>query len=104
MDPAFAYETVFPLLIMGTTSILMISTLTTEINFYSRLNKMRDPVTNLPLFVCLNITLACQECIDNGKSHECVHKYHLVPRWQVYLFFWVCFVCDLTYISHLIEC
>ena len=43
---------------------------------------MRDPVTNMPLFVCLNITLACQECIDNGKSHECVHKYHLVPRWQ----------------------
>jgi hypothetical protein len=82
VDPSFAYETVFPLLIMGCTSILAISTLTSEINFYTRLMKMRDPVTNLPMFVCLSIRLACQSCIDKGKSHECVHLYHLVPRWQ----------------------
>lgn len=82
MDPAFAYETVFPLLIMGTTSILMISTLTSEINFYTRLTQMKDPVTQEPLFVYLPIRLACQECIDAGKSAECVHRYHLVPRWQ----------------------
>jgi hypothetical protein len=82
VDPAFAYETVFPLLIMGTTSILMISTLTSEINFYTRLIKMKDGVTGLPMFVCLCIRLACQSCIDAGKSADCVHMYHLVPRWQ----------------------
>lgn len=82
VDPAFAYETVFPLLIMGTTSILMISTLTSEINFYTRLIKMKDAITNDPLFVCLNIRLACQACIDEGKSADCVHMYHLIPRWQ----------------------
>lgn len=82
VDPAFAYETVFPLLIMGTTSILMISTLTSEINFYTRLMKMKDNVTGLPLFVCNCIKLACQSCIDQGKSASCVHLYHLIPRWQ----------------------
>ena len=82
VDPAFAYETVFPLLIMGQTSILMISTLTSEINFYTRLIKMKDSVTNQPMFVCLCIRLACQACIDAGKSADCVHMYHLIPRWQ----------------------
>lgn len=82
VDPAFAYETVFPLLIMGTTSILMISTLTSEINFYTRLMKMKDTVTGLPMFVCLCIKLACPSCIEQGKSAECVHLYHLIPRWQ----------------------
>lgn len=82
VDPAFAYETVFPLLIMGTTSILMISTLTSEINFYTRLMQQKDPVTSLPMFVCLKIMLACPSCIEKGKSADCVHMYHLVPRWQ----------------------
>ena len=82
VDPAFAYETVFPLLIMGTTSILMISTLTSDINFYTKLMKMKDPITLQPLFVCLQITLACKSCIEQGKSADCVHMYHLVPRWQ----------------------
>lgn len=67
---------------MGTTSILMISTLTSEINFYTRLIKMKDNITGLPLFVCLCIKLACQSCIDMGKSADCVHLYHLIPRWQ----------------------
>lgn len=67
---------------MGTTSILMISTLTTEINFYTRLIKIKDNITGLPLFVCLCVRLACQACIDIGKSADCVHLYHLIPRWQ----------------------
>lgn len=82
VDPGFAYETVFPLLMMGNTSILMISTLTSEINFYTCLMKKKDPITQLPMFECLKIMLACQTCIDQGKSAECVHMQHLVPRWQ----------------------
>ena len=35
MDPQFFYETVAPLLCVGTTTLIGISTLTTEINFYS---------------------------------------------------------------------
>jgi hypothetical protein len=41
-DPGFFYETVAPLMLIGRTSLLAISTLTSEINFYSRLIKMKD--------------------------------------------------------------
>jgi hypothetical protein len=78
----FAYETVFPLLIVGTTSLLAISTVTSEINFFTRLLRMRDKTTNLPLFSTLSVTLACNACRENGKAAECPHMLHLVPRWQ----------------------
>ena len=51
IDPGFFYETVAPLLIMGNTSLLAISTLTSEINFYTRLLRMRNKLTGLPMFV-----------------------------------------------------
>ena len=40
MDPGFFYETVAPLLLVGVTSLICISTLTSEINFYTRLFKV----------------------------------------------------------------
>ena len=82
VDSGFFYETVAPLLIVGTTTLLAISTLTSEINFYTRLIRLRDKQTNLPMFSVLKIELACQACKDEGKATECVHMLHLVPRWQ----------------------
>ena len=82
MDPGFFYETVAPLLIVGNTSLIAISTLLTEINFYSRLLRMRDKITNLPLFSVLSVTLACAKCREEGKAGDCPHMLHLVPRWQ----------------------
>ncbi|EKX32203.1 hypothetical protein GUITHDRAFT_121626 [Guillardia theta CCMP2712] len=81
-DSTFFYETVAPILSIGSTSLLCISTLTSEINFYTRLIKMRDPDTGRPLFAVKCIELACQQCKEDGKSHECVHMLHLVPQWQ----------------------
>jgi hypothetical protein len=46
-DPGFFYETVAPLMLIGRTSLLAISTLTSEINFYSRLIKMKDSLTQV---------------------------------------------------------
>ena len=82
IDPGFFYETVAPLLIMGDTSLLAISTLTSEVNFYTRLLRMRDRVSNTPFFTSLSVQLACKKCIAAGKATECVHMLHLVPRWQ----------------------
>ena len=82
VDPGFFYETVAPLLLIGNTSLIAISTLTSEINFYTRLLRMRDKTTGLPLFTSLSIQLACKQCIDEGKAAQCVHMLHLVPRWQ----------------------
>ena len=67
---------------MGNTTLLAISTLTSEINFYTRLMKMRDKVTHEPIFTFLSIELACAACKAEGKASECVHMLHLVPRWQ----------------------
>jgi hypothetical protein len=51
-DPGFFYETVAPLMLIGRTSLLAISTLTSEINFYSRLIKMKDPNTQASFSSC----------------------------------------------------
>jgi hypothetical protein len=75
-------ETVAPLLLIGNTSLIAISTLTSEVNFYTRLLRMRDKVTGLPLFTSISVQLACRKCIEDGKAAECVHMLHLVPRWQ----------------------
>jgi len=80
VDPGFFYETVAPLLIMGNTTLLAISTLTSEINFYSRLLRMRDKITQLPVFTFLSVQLACAACKAEGKVIDCVHMLHLVPR------------------------
>jgi hypothetical protein len=69
-------------MIVGTTTLLAISTLTSEINFYTRLMRMKDPATGRPIFQTISIRLACDKCIEDGKQTECIHLLHLVPRWQ----------------------
>ena len=56
-DPQFFYETVAPLMLIGRTSLLAISTLTSEINFYSRLIKMKDQLTQV-----LRPEISCSCC------------------------------------------
>ena len=75
-------ETVAPLLCMQQTSMIAISTLTSSFNFYSRLIKMRNKVTGDPLFSVFQVQLACDACIEKGAAAECVHRLHLIPRWQ----------------------
>ena len=61
---------------------MAISTLTSEINFYTRLIKMKDPRTNEPMFSTFCVELVCQACKDAGKQSSCTHLLHLVPSWQ----------------------
>ena len=82
MDPEFFYETVAPLLLVGVTSLICISTLTSDINFYTRLFKMKDAVTGLPIFSQLQVVLACHLCREKGIAAQCKHMLHLVPQWQ----------------------
>jgi hypothetical protein len=81
-DAGFFYETVAPLLLIGRTSLICISTLTSDINFYTRLIKMKDPQTQEPMFSTFCVELVCEKCKAEGKSVECVHMLHLVPSWQ----------------------
>jgi hypothetical protein len=82
VDPGFFYETVAPLLLVGRASLLAISTLTSEYNFYTRLIKMFDVATGRPMFHSIQVQLACTACIEDGKTASCVHMLHLIPRWQ----------------------
>ena len=81
-DEGFFYETVAPILSIGSASLVAISTLTSEINFYTRLIQMVDPGTDRPLFAIRCIELCCERCKAEGKQAECVHMLHLVPMWQ----------------------
>lgn len=82
VDPLFFFETVAPLLSMESTTLIGISTLLSDVNFYTRLMRLKDKTTGGPLFTVLKIQLACPTCIECGKAAECVHMLHLVPRWQ----------------------
>lgn len=81
VDSGFFYETVAPLLIVGNTSLIGISTLLSSTNFYTRLLRLRDKVTNVPIFKVLSVELACAACKEDGKAAECVHMLHLIPRY-----------------------
>ena len=81
-DPQFFFETVSPLLIVGRSCLLAISTLTSEINFYTRLMRIKDPATGERVFKTFQIELACAKCKEMGRAGDCQHMLHLVPRWQ----------------------
>jgi hypothetical protein len=69
-------------MIVGTTTLIGISTLRDGVNFYTRLIRLRDKATGLPMFTVLQVQLACEKCKEDGKATDCVHMLHLVPRWQ----------------------
>ena len=82
VDQGFFYETVAPLLLVGVTSLICISTLTSDINFYTRLFKIKDAITGLPVFAQLQVALVCNACREAGTAASCKHMLHLVPAWQ----------------------
>ena len=51
-------------------------------SFYTRLFKIKDPITGLPVFAQLQVTLACNACKELGLAAQCKHMLHLVPQWQ----------------------
>lgn len=81
-DPGFFFETVAPLMLIGRTSLLCISTLTGSYNFYTRLFKQVDKTTGKLMFNQIQVQLVCDKCREEGVSEGCVHKLHLIPRWQ----------------------
>jgi hypothetical protein len=81
IDCVYVSPQVAPLLIVGETTLIGISTLLSSTNFYTRLLRMRDKTTSLPIFTVLAIELACAKCKEEGKSAECVHLLHLIPRY-----------------------
>jgi hypothetical protein len=55
VNPLFFFETVAPLLCMSNTTLLGISTLLSDVNFYTRLMRLRNKTTGQPLFSVLQV-------------------------------------------------
>lgn len=81
IPPEVLYEVVVPLHQISVTSIIGISTITTESNFMTRYLKQLDKHGE-PLFAVKQIWLACEACRAASKGHECTHNNHLLPQWS----------------------
>ena len=79
---AFPFSRPLTLRLCSNASFIAISTLTSDLNFYTKLISKVDPMTHKPIFKSVQIQLACQACIDAERAHECTHNMHLIPAWH----------------------
>jgi hypothetical protein len=85
-EAAFIGEEVFhtgivPLMGVGRTAVLAISTPGDDDNYYSVLLGKRK-ANGDPLFRTIPVGLACEECREAGKASECKHKVRELPSWK----------------------
>lgn len=81
IDPRVLYEVVVPLHQIDITSIIGISTITEEHNFFNKYLDKRDSNGEL-LFAVHRIYLACKPCRDAGIAEKCNHNSFLLPQWS----------------------
>ena len=44
--------------------------------------KIKDPVSGMPVFAQIQVSLACVACREAGLAIQCKHMLHLIPEWQ----------------------
>lgn len=81
IPPEVLYEVIIPLHQIDITSIICISTITSEDNFMTRYLNQKDSHGE-SLFACKHIHLACLECREAGIAHKCNHNKHMLPAWS----------------------
>lgn len=81
IDPDVLFEVIVPLHQIDITSIIGISTITTENNFMTKYLKQKD-THGEPVFASKHIHLACKACRDADLAHKCNHNKHLLPGWS----------------------
>jgi hypothetical protein len=81
IPPEVLYEVVVPLHQIDITSVIGISTITTEDNFMTAYLNQKDNHGE-PLFASKHIYLACKPCRRKGLAHKCNHNSHLLPDWS----------------------
>ena len=80
MDVSFIMKVVMPVIQVGSTSLIAISTITDEDNYYTKMLDMSDRMGN-PLFTVYRYSSVCDDCRESGDSKTCRHKRHLNPPW-----------------------
>lgn len=76
------HEVIVPLIGMEDAVLVMISTPVDQFNFFSKLLELCDPDTGRPIFLVVNMELACKRCKDKGKPTRCTHRLKYLPPWK----------------------
>lgn len=71
-----------PLLSVGNTSILGISTAQDDANYYSELTELKYEDSNELVFHSIKISTVCDACRLADKARTCTHLRHKQPPWK----------------------
>lgn len=72
---------IFPLLSVEATPLIALSTPTNSGNYYTNLfTKKSDD--GQPMFNCMQVGLACDDCLEKGNISNCSHKLGDIPHWK----------------------
>ena len=82
MDLTVFYEVLVPLLEMGKSTLLMISTPVDSHNFFSALMNLKDPDTGAPVFLVFDVDLICKRCKKKKIQTDCTHMLSFLPPWK----------------------
>lgn len=81
VEDALIFEVILPLLQIGTTPFLGVSTLKDDESLYSQMLDMKDD-TGEPIFKSRVFRLACIDCQEKGTPETCTHVEHKRPEWH----------------------
>lgn len=82
MKLAMFKDVVVPLLGLEQTVLVMISTPVDSFNFFTKLMDVKNERTGEPLFLRVQMRLACDRCIAAERAHLCKHKMKYLPPWK----------------------
>lgn len=84
VDPDLFFHVIVPLMGVDGTCVLGISTPNTaDDNYYNMLMDIPHPTRrDDTLFKSIRLTLACPQCVLDGKAADCLHMAHLMPSWK----------------------
>jgi hypothetical protein len=75
-------QVVVPLLEMGDSVLIMISTPVDSFNFYTELMELRDPSTNERILHGYVEELICPKCKETEHPEDCRHYLFKIPPWK----------------------
>ena len=81
MDLGVFYEVIVPLMEVGGTATICISTPLSSWNFYSELTEVRDDRGRL-VFNVIKVGMVCERCRGTEREDQCTHPSGDRPDWK----------------------
>ena len=80
MPKLFFLEVIAPILRVGSTAFIAISTIRDKDNYFTTLSNLLNK-DGTPFFNVFKFFMTCEECRNEGKEDTCKHMAHLLPAW-----------------------